>query len=307
VRRAVYDIVVADAFDKTILFFIIVTCVQLAAFDPADNSTTSTRAKVNQAVDIVLLIVFTVEMVMKLVGLGLPRYWADGWNRLDAFVVIMGYVTMAPGMDDLVVMRLLRVFRPLRIINKLEGMKAIVKTLAMSAAGLRDTFVLCIFIFFLFGIVGDTLFGGVMRHRCFKSVVEGNITRYEQDDDLERMCGGAYQCPSTHKCMFSLSAPNFSLTSFDHIGVGFLTIFVAITLEGWVDVMYMIQDGYSYIGATIYFHLLVIVGSLFAVNLALAVISDCFDQTLVNDEEEEELTEEEMEERLEVTGIGKRN
>lgn len=206
------------------------------------------------------------------------------------------YVTMAPGMDDLVVMRLLRVFRPLRIINKLEGMKAIVKTLANSAAGLRDTFVLCIFIFFLFGIVGDTLFSGVLKHRCFLPVTVNDTTTYEEDADLERMCGGAWECPSTHKCMFSNTNPNYDITSFDHIAAGFLTIFVAITLEGWVDVMYMVQDGYSYVAATIYFHLLVIVGSLFAVNLALAVISDCFDQTLVNDDE---LSEEAVENMIE--------
>merc|ERR1711871_349243 len=197
-------------------------------------------------------------------------------------------------------MRLLRVFRPLRIINKLEGMKAIVKTLAMSAAGLRDTCVLCVLLFFMFGIVGDTLFSGVLRHKCFQAVTTNNETTYVEDPDIERMCDGAYKCPSTHKCMFSNTAPNFSITSFDHIAVGFLTIFVAITLEGWVDVIYQVQDGYSYPAATLYFHLLVIVGSLFAVNLALAVISDCFDQTLVSDEDDEELEDDEaLEARIE--------
>merc|ERR1719487_1307645 len=102
--------------------------------------------------------------------------------------------------------------------------------------------------------------------------------------------------------MFANQNPNFDITSFDHIAAGFLTIFVAITLEGWVDVMYMVQDGYSYTAATVYFHLLVIVGSLFAVNLALAVISDCFDQTLVGgcDDDEDDLEDEaRMEAQLE--------
>lgn len=253
--------------------------------------------QVNAAIDLVLLIVFTVELALKLVGLGIGGYFENNWNRLDAFVVVMGYVTMAPGMDQLVVMRLLRVFRPLRIINKLEGMKAIVKTLAMSAAGLRDTCILCIFIFFLFGIVGDTLFGGVLRQKCFTETTVNNMTTYEEDDSIERLCGGEFKCPQTHKCMHSGGSPNFSITSFDYIAAGFLTIFVAITLEGWVDVMYLIQDGYSFWVSTIYFHLLVIVGSLFAVNLALAVISDCFDQTLVPDEEE--LDDEEIAEQFE--------
>merc|ERR1719353_1006201 len=50
-----------------------------------------------------------------------------------------------------------------------------------------------------------------------------------------------------------------------------------ITLEGWVDVMYLIQDGYSWWGSTIVFHLLILFGSLFVLNLALAVISDAYE------------------------------
>jgi len=170
-------------------------------------------------------------------------------------------------------------------------MRAIVQTLIMAAGGLRDAAVLCVFIFFMFGIIGDTLFGGVLRRKCFtihnnSRLVAGGVREtYTEDPAIERMCGGEYTCPETHACMFSNSSPNFSITSFDHIGAGFLTIFVAITLEGWVDVMYQVQDGYSYLGGTVYFHSLIIVGSLFAVNLALAVISDCFDQTVDTDGE----------------------
>ena len=206
-----------------------------------------------------------------------------------------------PSLSDLVVMRLLRVFRPLRIINKLEGMKAIVQTLMMSAAGLRDTCVLCVFIFFMFGIVGDTLFGGVLRHKCFKY----ENSAWVEDTELERMCGGEYSCPSTHQCMFSENGPAYSIQHFNHIAGGFLAIFVSITLEGWCDLMYNVQDGYNYIVATLYFHLLVIVGSLFAINLALAVISDCFDQTVdkdgntIEELDVEDLTEKELQERIE--------
>jgi len=258
-------------------------------------------------VDLVLMIVFTGEMLMKITAFGPWTYIDGGWNRLDCFVVVMSYVTLIPGLADLVVMRLLRVFRPLRIINKLEGMKAIVQTLMMSAAGLRDTCVLCVFIFFMFGIVGDTLFGGVLRHKCFSSTTSGSGTTWAEDATLERMCGGHYQCPDTHRCMFSDTGPAYSIQHFNHIGAGFLAIFVAITLEGWVDLMYNCQDGYSYWASTIYFHLLVIVGSLFAVNLALAVISDCFDQTvdkdgdvtLIDELNVEDLTEEELQKRIE--------
>ena len=39
--------------------------------------------------------------------------------------------------------------------------------------------------------------------------------------------------------------PAYGLLSFDNFGFAVLTIFVCTTLEGWTDVMYMVQDGYS--------------------------------------------------------------
>jgi Ion transport protein len=35
---------------------------------------------------------------------------------------------------------------------------------------------------------------------------------------------------------------NYGITTFDNIGVGMLTIFQVITLEGWTDIMYMVSS-----------------------------------------------------------------
>ena len=57
-----------------------------------------------------------------------------------------------------------------------------------------------------------------------------------------------------------------------------LLIFQAITLEGWVDIMYNLMDSNITIVAALYFCLLVLFGSLFLLNLILAVIMDAFDK-----------------------------
>lgn len=65
--------------------------------------------------------------------------------------------------------------------------------------------------------------------------------------------------------------PNYGFTHFDNILSAWLAIFQCISLEGWVDIMYQLQDavsGYSWV----YFVVLIIFGSFFAVNLALAVL-----------------------------------
>ena len=48
------------------------------------------------------------------------------------------------------------------------------------------------------------------------------------------------------------------------------------TLEGWVEVMYQAQDGATRSGAAVFFSLLVTFGSLFAINLTLAVLESNF-------------------------------
>eukprot|EP00397_Hematodinium_sp_SG-2012_P000464 GEMP01000464.1.p1 GENE.GEMP01000464.1~~GEMP01000464.1.p1 ORF type:complete len:1850 (+),score=300.04 GEMP01000464.1:241-5790(+) len=75
-----------------------------------------------------------------------------------------------------------------------------------------------------------------------------------------------------------LNAPefNFGITHFDHFGGAFLTVFQSITLEGWVDVMYMLQDGHGSIFPAIYFLLVVFIGNFFLFNVALAIIWDSF-------------------------------
>jgi len=65
--------------------------------------------------------------------------------------------------------------------------------------------------------------------------------------------------------------PNYDITSYDHIGRAWLTIFQCISLEGWVDVMYWAQDGVSK-WVWIYFLIMIVFVSFFAVNLMLAVL-----------------------------------
>lgn len=65
--------------------------------------------------------------------------------------------------------------------------------------------------------------------------------------------------------------------TFDHLGVAMITIFQMITLEGWSDLMYALQDASTPWMAVMFCVLIVIIGSFFLLNLVLAVIVDTFD------------------------------
>lgn len=297
IQKMFIPIIESDPFYWMVMGAIAVNCIQLAIMSPLDPSPDPQAMQdADVAIDWILFVVFTIEFILKHLALYPRGYWSDSWNKLDGTIVLVGYLKFIPGVGDYAAIRVLRIIRPLRVIGKLEGMKKIMVTIGSAMAGLVDTLLLCCLIFFMFGIIGCTLFAGVTRHRCYTPTTVGNVTTYAMTD-VERPCGGWYECETGDKCFFwdgGNGADRYanavpSIVNFDNILIGFLTLFVMITLEGWVDVMYLIQDGYGFWASSIVFHFLILLGSLFTLNLALAVISDAYE----NQEEDWEAAERE--------------
>ena len=48
-----------------------------------------------QAINLVLTVIFAVEMTAKMLALGLVRYYADKFNRLDCFIVVTSLIELA--------------------------------------------------------------------------------------------------------------------------------------------------------------------------------------------------------------------
>lgn len=94
-------------------------------------------------------------------------------------------------------------------------------------------------------------------------------------------CGdGGYECSVLNEeygvpmmCSLWWEGPNFGITNFDNFGLSMLTVFQCITLEGWTDVLYSIQDAMGNSWQWIYFISMVILGAFFVMNLILGVLS----------------------------------
>ena len=239
--KLLLPVVESGWFGWMVLGAIVLNCVQLCEYfrlDPYTSEMADWLQTVDTVIEMLLWGVFSAELVLKLMALGVALYFADGWNCLDAAILGVGYLGFLPGLSNLSVFRVLRIVRPLRIVGKLHGMKVIMQTIQHSMKPLFDTILLSFLLFFVFGIVALQLFQGVMNRRCYNAL--GDNT-YTLDTDTERLCGGEFECGASQECLISDSTPNYSLTSFNDIGKCFLTIFVAITLEGWTDVMYFVQ------------------------------------------------------------------
>jgi len=71
------------------------------------------------------------------------------------------------------------------------------------------------------------------------------------------------------------------VTAFDNIFLSFLSVFTAITLEGWTDVMYMGREvsEIKYVN-DLYFVLMIAIGAFFLINLIVAVQYDSFEDSV---------------------------
>ncbi|EGW15320.1 Voltage-dependent T-type calcium channel subunit alpha-1I [Cricetulus griseus] len=76
------------------MLVILLNCVTLGMYQPCDDmECLSDRCKILQVFDDFIFIFFAMEMVLKMVALGIfgkKCYLGDTWNRLDFFIVMAG-------------------------------------------------------------------------------------------------------------------------------------------------------------------------------------------------------------------------
>ncbi|XP_068178503.1 voltage-dependent T-type calcium channel subunit alpha-1I-like [Antennarius striatus] len=178
---------------------ILLNCMTLGMYQPCENiDCSSDRCQILQAFDAFIYIFFALEMVVKMVALGIfgrRCYLGDTWNRLDFFIVMAGMVEYSLDLQNVnfTAIRTVRVLRPLKAINRVPSMRILVNLLLDTLPMLGNVLLLCFFVFFIFGIIGVQLWAGLLRNRCYP---EENFTLttgislprpyYMADEDDER-------------------------------------------------------------------------------------------------------------------------
>uniref|UniRef100_A0A8C1CIR7 Voltage-dependent T-type calcium channel subunit alpha n=1 Tax=Cyprinus carpio carpio TaxID=630221 RepID=A0A8C1CIR7_CYPCA len=186
---------VSTWFERVSMLVILLNCVTLGMFQPCQDLECNTdRCSILQAFDDFIFAFFAVEMVVKMVALGIfgPKcYLGDTWNRLDLFIVMAGMLEYSLDGHNVSfsAIRTVRVLRPLRAINRVPSMRILVTLLLDTLPMLGNVLLLCFFVFFIFGIVGVQLWAGLLRNRCFfdnNSVSE--YYRLDEADDIPFIC-----------------------------------------------------------------------------------------------------------------------
>ncbi|XP_072568642.1 voltage-dependent T-type calcium channel subunit alpha-1H isoform X3 [Paramormyrops kingsleyae] len=160
-------------FEHVSMLVILLNCVTLGMFQPCEDvKCQSDWCTILQAFDDFIFAFFAVEMVIKMLALGIfgqKCYLGDTWNRLDFFIVMAGMLEYSLDGHNisLSAIRTVRVLRPLRAINRVPSMRILVTLLLDTLPMLGNVLLLCFFVFFIFGIVGVQLWAGLLRNRCF--------------------------------------------------------------------------------------------------------------------------------------------
>ncbi|XP_059114452.1 voltage-dependent L-type calcium channel subunit alpha-1C [Peromyscus eremicus] len=131
---------------------------------------------------------------------------------------------------------------------------------------------LVLFVIIIYAIIGLELFMGKMHKTCYNP--EGIIEEDPSPCALET--GHGRQCQNGTVCRPGWDGPKHGITNFDNFAFAMLTVFQCITMEGWTDVLYWVNDAVGRDWPWIYFVTLIIIGSFFVLNLVLGVLSGEF-------------------------------
>uniref|UniRef100_A0A8C8I3D9 Voltage-dependent L-type calcium channel subunit alpha n=1 Tax=Oncorhynchus tshawytscha TaxID=74940 RepID=A0A8C8I3D9_ONCTS len=237
-RKLCHRIINATTFTNTILLFILLSSISLAAEDPIDPM--SFRNQVLASADVVFTSVFTVEVVLKMTVYGAimhpGSFCRNSFNILDLIVVTVSLLSMlmeSSAISVVKILRVLRVLRPLRAINRAEGLKHVVQCVFVAIKTIGNIVLVTMLLDFMFACIGVQLFKGQFYSctdpdKMTEEECRGNYIRYQE---------GAIHPMTIHKREWINSELNF-----DNILEGMLALFTVSTFEGWPKLLYKAID-----------------------------------------------------------------
>ncbi|XP_016067249.1 PREDICTED: voltage-dependent N-type calcium channel subunit alpha-1B, partial [Miniopterus natalensis] len=232
-RRFCHYIVTMRYFEMVILIVIALSSIALAAEDPVH--TDSPRNNVLKYMDYIFTGVFTFEMVIKMIDLGLllhpGAYFRDLWNILDFIVVSGALVAFAfsgskgKDINTIKSLRVLRVLRPLKTIKRLPKLKAVFDCVVNSLKNVLNILIVYMLFMFIFAVIAVQLFKGKFFY-CT-----------DESKELERDCRGQYLDYEREEVEAQPRQWKKYDFHYDNVLWALLTLFTVSTGEGWPMVL----------------------------------------------------------------------
>eukprot|EP00960_Hanusia_phi_P032705 750013-Hanusia_phi.AAC.1 len=220
IRLKAFTLINHGKFDMVIAFFIITNVLSMS-FESYKQSEWQNHFQ--KVCNFFFTYIFGGECLIKMLALHPRRYFKNGWNKFDFFIVMISFIGImidnagaALGFNPTIlrilrIFRIFRILRAFRIFKALKGLQAIVATLGNSLPAIGNLVGGLCLLFFIFGVLGVNLFGSM----C----VTG-------DEALPDNLGV--------RCMFT--DPNYLLDRHAHfqgVGMALLTLFRTASGDNW--------------------------------------------------------------------------
>ncbi|XP_035684364.1 voltage-dependent calcium channel type A subunit alpha-1-like isoform X12 [Branchiostoma floridae] len=285
VRLAAHWIINLRFFDPAIMFVIVCSSITLAAEDPVNK--VSQRNEILKYFDYVFTGIFTFEMTIKLIDMGVVlhkgAYFRDLWNFLDAVVVTGALVAFAfsgsqgggKNLNTIKTLRVLRVLRPLKSIKRLPKLKAVFDCVIHSIKNVINILIVYMLFQFIFAVVAVQLYKGKFYY-CT-----------DASKNKEESCQGYYLEYNDDEVNVQPREWKRRDFHYDNVFWALLTLFTVTTGEGWPAILQWSMDsttedtgpspGYRKEMA-IYYVVYFVVFPFFFVNIFVALIIITFQE-----------------------------
>ncbi len=109
-------------------------------------------------VELIILGIFTAEMLLKMYGYGVRMWWKNGWNRFDAFVVVVGIILEVNVVELPEALGALRALRIVRLFGRIPSTRALIEAIGASARQLGGVALLSTLFLMLFTLMATMSF-----------------------------------------------------------------------------------------------------------------------------------------------------
>ncbi|KAF7487104.1 Hypothetical predicted protein [Marmota monax] len=125
---------------------------------------------ISDILNVAFTIIFTLEMVLKLMAFKARGYFGDPWNVFDFLIVIGSIIdVILSEIDDpdesarisSAFFRLFRVMRLIKLLSRAEGVRTLLWTFIKSFQALPYVALLIVMLFFIYAVIGMQMFGKI--------------------------------------------------------------------------------------------------------------------------------------------------
>ena len=195
--------------------------------------------------NVFFVVIFTLEMMIKIVAYGFTYYWHVNWNKFDFTIVVMSLIAVDENLlkqlnFNITALRIIRVSRLLRMVKTSQSLRTLLKTLYMSLSNILQTASLLTLILFTFTVAGMNLFGEIDESKGLEFIDANTNFRsfYISIMTLWRACTGEswngimHDCESQAGFIAYVYWLVFEIITF----FIFMNVFIAVIYENFNDI-----------------------------------------------------------------------